>query len=802
MITRKLAAAVVVLGGFGASAAAIAEGAPPLLEQGEALVERLDEFGRKIFEGILPIDRKADRKASAPQPALHPPAPQGDPAPRTGWPTSRAGSILNPRPRAAVAPPARSAARSYDLTDPEVPLAPNYGGSTALPVRRDPAESLAAPSGGRPVWEPTDPPTTSPAAARPRIVTNPPASGSAADSEVGAAAGGSFSPLHERLSAFRDAKFGPAEPVRSASPPEEPTKTEADSPPDPSTAAAGGQPTEKIGEARVDGGGQPTVAVPRVAATPAETRGGVAPADAPAPTPAATQPPRPQSDPNVLFARKGPALSVETTGPRRIMVGKESAYEVVIVNSGEVAADDVEVLVSLPDWADVLGAEVSTGATRPAADAASPFTWRLGRLEAKARQRLVLRIVPRQSRPFDLAVRWNYSPPASQAAIEVQEPKLVMRLEGPREILYGKKEVFALRLSNAGNGPAENLLITLWPIGSGENPPASHNLGTLAAGEEKTLEVELTARQAGNLLIRTEVRGEDGVRAELAETVVVRRAALALDVAGPQVQYVGAAATYLVCVRNPGTAAASRVNLAADIPAGAKYLGGIEGGSLAADGAKLQWTIDSLPPGAEQTFALKCALGLPGANRLGVVCDAENDLSASAGLVTRVETVADLVLDVVDPAGPVPAGEEALYEIHVRNRGTRGAEAVEVVGYFSRGIEPVSAEGGPHRLGPGQVVFSSIASLEPGAEAVLRILAKAETEGNHIFRAEVHCKPLGIRLVSEETTHFYADGPTGAPARGYASGESSPTAAPHTADRRQPTVAPPQERYGPAPLQR
>jgi len=39
----------------------------------------------------------------------------------------------------------------------------------------------------------------------------------------------------------------------------------------------------------------------------------------------------------------------------------------------------------------------------------------------------------------------------------------------------------------------------------------------------------------------------------------------------------------------------------------------------------------------------------------------------------------------------------------------------------------------------------------------LKVRARAEQPGNHVFRAEVHCKPLGTRLVSEETTHFYTD---------------------------------------------
>jgi hypothetical protein len=53
-------------------------------------------------------------------------------------------------------------------------------------------------------------------------------------------------------------------------------------------------------------------------------------------------------------------------------------------------------------------------------------------------------------------------------------------------------------------------------------------------------------------------------------------------------------------------------------------------------------------------------------------------------------------------------------------------------------------------------VFSPIASLPAGAEAILKVHVRAETSGNHVFRAEAHCKVLGARLVSEVTNLYYA----------------------------------------------
>jgi uncharacterized repeat protein (TIGR01451 family) len=423
------------------------------------------------------------------------------------------------------------------------------------------------------------------------------------------------------------------------------------------------------------------------------------------------------------------------------------------------------VFVTLPEWAEVAGAESAVGEIHPPViptkqqpgSAAGVVQWKLGTLGPKGRERLTLRIIPRQSRPFDLAVRWEYKPVATQTLIEVQEPKLTLQLSGPREILFGKKEPFHLKLSNAGNGIAENIVLTLMPIGPGENVPASQKIGALAPGEEKNLDVELTARQAGNLMIRIDARADGGIRAELAEKVLVRRAALKLNIDGPKVQFLGVAGNFTVRVRNPGTATAKNVRLELTLPVGAKYISGIDDAQFDPVAGKLNWTLESLVPEREQSFSLKCSLGTAGMSRVRIAASAEDELTASAEIMVRVESVANLTMEVKDPSGPVAVGEEAVYEVRIRNRGTKEAQSVEIMTYFSRGIEPTAAEGMKGRLGPGEIVFQPLASLGPGEEVVLKIRAKAEIAGNHVFRAEAHCKPLGTRLIREATNLYYGE---------------------------------------------
>jgi len=816
MPKKKFAAAVLAFGALGIACLGLVRGAPPETGTNTALprgplIGKLDDLGHSLFGGIFQDNTEGQTPQHATRHSTRRPLQYGK---QSGTPaTSRQGSLFR--------------------SSPDGPRTDNKPAPTlldAIGLRRS-APSTATPAhpsrpGGqtglrRPVT--VHPPAT-------RAMPSSPGGSAASDGHARTPAripSGSTDPttrpLHERLSWSRTSVFDQKPAATDATDsPEESLERESTPPPEsdsslPVVRQPNGMtprrptpavPSGPIG-ARVESASEPLRTrplIPQHAVPLLPTAEGATPSKLPPPpeaTLSATVDPMTGQDRGVLFARKSPMLSVQTLGPQRISVGKESVYEVVLENAGDAEADEVVVFVELPEWTDVVGADPQTGTASPTAG--GPVQWKIGHLPANSRQRLRLRIVPRESRPFDLAVRWDYRPVTSQAMIEVQEPKLVLNLDGPSEVLYGEKEIYRMKISNTGTGPAENVMIRLLPIGSGTNQPISHNLGDIAAGDEKAIEVELIARQVGNLTIRVNVQGDAGVHAELAHEVLVRRAALQVSVEGPKVLYVGTMASYLIRVRNPGTAPAENVTLVANIPPGAKYLSGIDGAQLVANGTKLQWTLPSLNPGNEQSYLMKCHLGLPGSSQLEIRATAEGELSDTASAMTRVEAIADLMLEVKDPAGPVAVGEETVYELRIRNRGTKSAHNVEVVTFFSDGIEPTKVEGSPYQISLGQVAFGPITSVAAGEDVVLKVHAKAVKPGNHIFRAEVHCKPLGTRLVSEETTHFYQDEPFPGftPAEAPIEKRESPTAnAVRTAKRPIPQPAYPPRPHEPTPAVR
>jgi uncharacterized repeat protein (TIGR01451 family) len=462
-----------------------------------------------------------------------------------------------------------------------------------------------------------------------------------------------------------------------------------------------------------------------------------------------------------LLASNSPILSVRTVGPRTVTIGKPATYQLLLDNSGDAAANEVLVTVKLPAWAEIAGAQATAGVAKaPGKEhAADGLQWRVSRLDPGAKQRLVIEIVPRQSTPFQLAVQWTFVPEVAKTIVEVQEPKLQVALDGPKEMLYGASEVYRITLSNPGTGDAENVTVLTTTSASAKDGMNKLAVGTLAAGATKTLELKIDAVEAGALHVSAKATADGDLASQAAADVLVRRAAIKLAATGPQANYAGTQATFEASVANPGNATAENVRIEAALPIGAKFEKCSAGGEPTADGTKVVWTIPTLAAGSQRQVELTCTLMAAGANRLQIAAAAAGQLSDAAEVSTRVEALADLKLDVSDPRGPIAVGAEALYEVRIRNRGTKSAERVNVVGFFSDGIEPVSAAGAKFTIEPGQITFATIDALDPNEEIVCKITARASQPGNHVFRAELACESTETRLVVEETTRFYGEAP-------------------------------------------
>lgn len=447
-----------------------------------------------------------------------------------------------------------------------------------------------------------------------------------------------------------------------------------------------------------------------------------------------------------------PAIEVETFGPQSIGINKPANYQVVVRNNSATQAERILVGVNLPEWVDIENVNLTSGG-KELTDGKNQarLVWSIDQIPGNASQTITITAVPRKAELFDVGVEWTLVPRTGKAAITVTEPKLEMNISGPMEVLYGETALYHVTVRNPGTGDAENVIVMLPEALGGERA----TLGNIEAGKEKNFQVELLARTAGELNLVATAAGEGNLTTSAERALTVRRAILGISLEGPGLKYAGSVAQYEVQITNTGDAAANEVVTAVALPPGVKYLGGIDAVKLIEGG--MRWPVGSLDPGQTRKYTINCQLDTSGDLQLEVGARGKGDLAASSACLTTVETVADLVLTVADPKGPLPTGEEIPYEIRVQNRGSKSAKGVNLVMQFSEGIEPKNATGIEHRIVPGQVLFSPIEEIEPGQEVSFKVSALAMKSGTHIFRAQLTCQDSDSREIAEGTTRFFGE---------------------------------------------
>ena len=453
-----------------------------------------------------------------------------------------------------------------------------------------------------------------------------------------------------------------------------------------------------------------------------------------------------------MFESSAPSIRIQSFGPKTVGINKASSFQVHVSNSSSETAENVLVGIHLPQWVDVRDLQSSTGLFKITDGVEQPrVVWTVDRIPGNSTQTITIPATPRKAELFDLGVEWTLIPRTAKSSVEVTQPKLEMTVSGPDDILYGDKAVYQVEIRNPGTGTAEQVVVKLPEALGGESQP----IGDITPGESQRFQIELFALTAGELDLLATASAAGDLSTSVQRKVRVRRANLEVKLTGPARKYAGTDAKYSVTVTNRGDALAQGVIAAVALPSGVEYMGGLDSADQTPTG--LTWNVGSMKPGDSETYNLNFVLNTSGDLQLEVGARGDGDLAAASQCVTTVQTVADLTLNVVDPRGPLPTGEDVTYELRIKNRGSKAATNIDVVMHFADGIEPTSAKGMKNQVTTGEVAFEPIPVIQPGQELVLTVVAQAEKSGTHVFRAQLSCDDSDSSEIAQGTTRFYGE---------------------------------------------
>jgi uncharacterized repeat protein (TIGR01451 family) len=447
-------------------------------------------------------------------------------------------------------------------------------------------------------------------------------------------------------------------------------------------------------------------------------------------------------------------VSIELAGPASATYGVPADYELTVRNEGTTTVENVRVEAELPTGSEF----VSATPTGDVEDGTA--TWMIDKLAGGQERHIKLQLKPMEEGSLECHAMVTCMV-LSSVQTAVTRPQLHISMTGPREVALGQAGIFTLRIANPGSGVATNVMVRdIVPPGfthpAGEE--IEYEVGNLAPGDAREVRLELTARGAGTQKNYATVTADGGLRQSVEASVRVLEPLLAITKTGPKRRYLERPATYTIEVKNPGTAAASRISVIDEIPDGVILVEASDSGRISQDKRSVKWALDQLDPGESRTLNVTVRPTVVGEFVTQAVATADGGLRAEAQSSTLVEGVCNLYLEVIGLNGTIEVGSETTYEIRVINRGSQAATNVLIQAAAPAGLTPVSAEGPvSHEITGREIIFEPIARLAPRADAGFQIRVRGDRAGDMRFAVELHCDQLDRSLKKEESTRVYAD---------------------------------------------
>ena len=438
----------------------------------------------------------------------------------------------------------------------------------------------------------------------------------------------------------------------------------------------------------------------------------------------------------------------------------DGKFDIIVRNNGTAEATNVRVRYPKPDGVEFLSSEP---AGTPLAE--GDYLWQINSLPPKSQKVIKVDIRYTKEGEFDHVVTVHLQAGA-KARTQARRPQLKVEVRPDRpDVLRGGRVGFNINVSNYGTFPAENVVVLAklspglaHPSGQDvELPLQSVGKSVLAAGETVgplRLEVDAQAEGPQSCTISvTSVDTPEAVQAVAEVEVVEPRLMATLD--GPATRFPGTKGTYILTVKNDGTAPAQNVLAAIKVPPGGEPKHAEPTGYVWDERKRtIYWRLDHELPAKSSAdpFKVEVLMGDVGSLPVTGGAKADNTPQDVHPLTTRIEGLPDVRCDVTEPRGVLDIGEETKYRIILTNQGSKDATNLAVTAQLSQQLEVLGVSGAgssetSQSPTDGKAVLPTVPRLAPGGKVELTVKAKGVKAGQGSCQVEFMHDDLDSPLV-------------------------------------------------------
>ena len=450
-----------------------------------------------------------------------------------------------------------------------------------------------------------------------------------------------------------------------------------------------------------------------------------------------------------------PQVTIEWTKKGDINVGQECQVELLVKNNGSVAANQVAVDAVFPTTV-----RLTSAVPKPTASS-DKLTWSFDSIAPGTERKITVKLIPSRRGDLGATAQVRFTGAAS-AAFKVEEPMLKVALKGPNELMLGDPASQFITVSNPGTGTAHDVKVEAKLSEGLEHGSRGEKLimdvGSIGPGETRTVRLGLSAIKGGPQSISVTATSSSDAGGTASTQLNVIAPSLKIAVDGPGLRYKGRNAKYTLTVTNDGSVANNNIRVSQVVSDGFKFVSADRSGKYDASTKSVQWFIGRLEPG--QNVKVICELNATALGNFShtVAVLSDSGVRAEAKIDTKVDGIASLTMELVDIDDPVETGVETMYEIRVKNEGSKPASGVSIACELPAGMELITAKAPVDAIVEGrQILFKSLDQVAPGGQAVYKIHVKGIEEGNHRMKVRMTGGGLTEPIVREEVTKVYSD---------------------------------------------
>lgn len=337
-------------------------------------------------------------------------------------------------------------------------------------------------------------------------------------------------------------------------------------------------------------------------------------------------------------------------------------------------------------------------------------------------------------------------------------PSLVLEAILPESIGVGQTLTYELVVRNVGSTPVANVRVEdelpakcrflgAEPNAESTGDRLAWNFGTLEAGSEKRIKINVKPSEEGDLRSRATVT----CAASMEARTRVTRPKIALAMTAPESARVGEKVPFQIRLSNSGTGTAGKIQLRAEFSDGLNH----------AQGQVIEAELMALPAGQTKTLNLDALAGKAGKQlcKLTAVADGVQTEATNA----TVQLVEPLLT--IKQSGPTKClvKSEPTFVIELANPGTAATDPIQLWASLPAGLEFVQATEGGTFLEANRAIGWRLPALAAGTTKSVSIKLRATAPSEGLIRTLAQAAGVQSEIVPVEARNGAPAPPTAAP---------------------------------------